>query len=219
MKAIKVLTASVILAANLAIAQTQPTVKFGIKAGANLSTLTGSSVTSNKVQFGAYGGAYSNFFISHKIKLQAEVLYSSQGTKWTTDIPAYLPSVDREIKQNIHLGYLNIPIVVQYEFIRGLYCELGPQFGVLLNAKDENTTTDTDKTIPSSHVITSSSVTTNIKPSLKGTDFSGVIGLGYRLDNGINFNARYNIGFVDIAKAASVQAKNSVFSLGLGYSF
>lgn len=220
MKAITILSASVLLATNLIFAQTQPTVKFGIKAGANLHTLTGSSVSSNETKVGGYGGLSTNFFISSKVKLQADALYSMQGTKWETQLPNFpVVTTDREIQQDINLEYINIPVVVQYEFGNGFYAEAGPQFGVLLSAKDKMTTTDTDRIVPSVPVTTTVSVTNDVKPLFQNTDFSGVVGVGYKIASGLDFNARYNIGFNDVAKAPSVQAKNSVFSVGAGYYF
>lgn len=220
MKAIKVLTAGLFLAANLVFAQTQKTVKFGIKAGANLHTLTGSSISSNETKIGGYGGVSANFFISEKVKLQADALYSMQGTKWETILNGFpVPTNDREIQNDINLSYLNIPVVVQYEIINGFYAEAGPQFGVLLSAKDKMKTIDTDRTIPSTPVVTSVSMTNDVKSLFQSTDFSGVVGLGYKMENGLDINARYNIGFNDVAKAPAVQAKNSVFSVGAGYYF
>ena len=220
MKTIKFLSATLLLVASFTFAQSGENVQFGVKAGANLATLTGSSVTSNQGKFGAYAGLYTNFHISDKVKLQGEVLYSGQGTKWVTETQNYtiVPPVDRRVDQNITLNYINIPVVVQYEFTKGLYGEIGPQFCILLSANDKKKITDIDHTVPAVPVMSISETNTDIKSALTSTDYSGVVGVGYRMDNGLNFNFRYAIGFVDIAKSPSVQAKNSVMSLGLGYT-
>jgi hypothetical protein len=218
MKTLKMLAIGTLLSANFLFAQSSGEVNFGIKAGANLTNLSGSGVTSNDAKFGAYGGAFVNIPINEKFSLQPEVLYSMQGTKWTTVTLNYLPNKDLTLVQDIKLDYVNIPIVVQYEFGNGFYGEMGPQFGFLTSAKSKNKSTDLDRN-PSTPVTTIVSTETDIKSMLKTADFSGIIGGGYKMANGLSVNARYSIGFVDIVKAPGTQAKNSVFSLGLGYEF
>lgn len=207
-----------LLAANFTFAQTTNPVKFGVKAGANLANLSGSGVTSNDPKFGAYGGIFVNIPINSQFKLQPEVLYSMQGTKWTTKTPNFLPQMDLTIINDIKLDYINIPVVVQYEFGKGFYGEMGPQFGFLMSAKSKNENIIVDRN-PAPPITTSTSTTTDIKSFLKKADFSGVIGGGYKMTNGLSVDARYAIGFVDIDNSSTVQAKNSVFSLGLGYAF
>lgn len=207
-----------LLAANLTFAQSSTPVKFGIKAGANVANLSGSGVTSNDVKLGAYGGVFANLAISEKFKLQPEVLFSMQGTKWTTKTMNTPPNVDTKLVNDIQLDYLNIPVVVQYELGKGFYGELGPQFGFLMSAKSKNELTVEDRN-PVPATTTSTSTKTDIKSFLKKADFSGVIGAGYKMQSGLSVDARYAIGFVDIDNTTSIQAKNSVFSLGLGYAF
>lgn len=206
-----------LLAANFITAQSTNEVNFGVKAGANFANLSGSGVTSNDAKFGAYGGAFVNIPISNKISVQPEVLYSMQGTKWTTNTPNFLPLMDLKLENDIQLDYVNVPIVVQYEFGNGFYGEMGPQVGFLVGAKSKNEMTIDDRNFTPT-VTNITSTTTDIKSLLKTADFSGVIGAGYKLPTGLSFNARYSIGFTDIDKA-NTQAKNSVFSLGLGYTF
>ena len=94
-----------LLAANFTFAQTTNPVKFGVKAGANLANLSGSGVTSNDPKFGAYGGVFVNIPINAQFKIQPEVLYSMQGTKWTTKTPNFLPQMDLTVINDIKLDY------------------------------------------------------------------------------------------------------------------
>ena len=51
-----------------------------------------------------------------------------------------------------------------------------------------------------------------------GLDF----GLGYKLENGLNFSARYNLGLSNIREITNdydFSLKNDVISLGVGYFF
>lgn len=98
----------------------------------------------------------------------------------------------------IALSYLNIPLMGKYYLTKGLSVEAGPQIGFLLAAKNEKT---------------------DVKNSFNTFDFGVNLGLGYKLDNGLNFGVRYNQGLTDInnIKNSSIKNKNSVFQLSVGY--
>jgi hypothetical protein len=100
----------------------------------------------------------------------------------------------------IALSYLNIPLMGKYYLTKGLSIEAGPQIGFLLSAKNEKT---------------------DVKDSFNTFDFGVNFGLGYKLDNGLNFGARYNLGLTDInnLEGSSSKNKNGVFQLSIGYSF
>ena len=100
----------------------------------------------------------------------------------------------------IELSYLNIPLMGKYYLTKGLSVEAGPQVGFLLAAKNEKT---------------------NVKDSFNTFDFGVNFGLGYKLDNGLNFGVRYNMGLTDINNVdnSSAKNKNSVFQVSVGYFF
>ena len=78
--------------------------------------------------------------------------------------------------------------------------EAGPQIGFLLSAQKEST---------------------DVKNSFNTVDFGVNFGLGYKLDNGLNFGARYNLGLSDINNIDGFtdKNKNGVFQLSVGYFF
>jgi hypothetical protein len=100
----------------------------------------------------------------------------------------------------VALSYLNIPLMGKYYVTKGLSVEAGPQIGFLLGAKNEKT---------------------DVKDSFNTFDFGVNFGLGYKLDNGLNFGARYNLGLTDInnVEGSSIKNKNGVFQLSVGYFF
>ena len=100
----------------------------------------------------------------------------------------------------IALSYLNIPLMGKYYVTKGLSLEAGPQIGFLLAAKNEKT---------------------DVKDSFKTVDFGVNFGLGYKLENGLNFGARYNLGLTDInnLEGSSSKNKNGVFQVSVGYFF
>jgi len=100
----------------------------------------------------------------------------------------------------VALNYLNVPLMAKYYIVKGLSLEAGPQIGYLLSAKNEGT---------------------NVKDGFKKVDFAANLGVGYKLENGINFGARYNFGLSNINDVSGDPNKfrNSVFQLSIGYFF
>ena len=98
----------------------------------------------------------------------------------------------------VSLSYLNIPLIGKYYLTKGLSIEAGPQIGFLLAAKNDKT---------------------DVKDSFNTFDFGINFGLGYKLDNGFNFGARYNLGLININNLDNSTNKNGVFQLSVGYFF
>lgn len=94
----------------------------------------------------------------------------------------------------IAMNYLNIPLMGKYYVTKGLSLEAGPQIGFLLSAKNEG-------------VKVTNSFTT--------FDFGANFGLGYKLENGLNFSARYNLGITKV----DTDNRNGVFQVSVGYFF
>ena len=86
---------------------------FGVKLGANFSSISDASRLSNKtgLHFGIFGG----FKLSNRTRIQADVLYSQQGAE-TKD-------------GKFDLNYINVPVVFKYFLFDGLNIQFGPQFG------------------------------------------------------------------------------------------
>ena len=100
----------------------------------------------------------------------------------------------------IALNYLNIPLMGKYYLTKGFSLEAGPQIGFLLSAKNDKT---------------------DVKDSFNTVDFGVNFGLGYKLDNGLNFGARYNLGLSDINNIDNSSNKNRIgeFQLSVGYFY
>ncbi|GAL64444.1 outer membrane beta-barrel protein [Algibacter lectus] len=88
----------------------------------------------------------------------------------------------------------------KYYLTKGLSLEAGPQVGFLVSAKQDDV---------------------NLKDSYKGLDLGVNFGLGYKLDNGLNFSARYNVGLSDVNDVDSFndKYKNGVMQVSIGYFF
>ncbi|NIF05257.1 PorT family protein [Chryseobacterium sp. Tr-659] len=96
-------------------------VRFGLKAGLNVSSFSGND---SKSKAGFYGGVFANIPVAQDFSFQPEVLYSGMGAKSKADSNA-----------KVNLDYISVPLMLQYNALPNLYLEAGPQFSFLINSK------------------------------------------------------------------------------------
>ena len=184
-------------------AQAQIT-KFGIKAGASLTNITGKGTDDTKNIFGFHGGLVTNFALNEAFSIQPEVLYSMKGTKLEES------TSNSTYKSISRLHYIDVPVLARVN-AGGLFFELGPQVGFLVAAK---------RKVELSGSLGTSTLERDIKSNVKDVDFGYVAGLGYQLNNGPGIGLRYNGGFTDTNKQSGLSAvRNSAFQLYLSFMF
>lgn len=153
----------------------QAQIRYGIKAGANFSTFSGSDAKmegiSPKYKVGFAGGALVNLQLSELFSLQPEVLYSMEGARYK----------EGGQSMNFNINYINIPVLAQYNNPSGFYAETGPQLGLLASAK---------------MAFDGNSI--SMKDDMRKINFSWGFGAGYKLSNGLGIGARYNLGLTKI---------------------
>lgn len=167
-----------------------------------------SKVNAQKIKFGAKGGlnfasisgdntGNADYVTSFNFGLLAEIPISS---KFSFQPELIHSGQGYSFNDNtIALNYLNVPLMGKYYLTKGLSLEAGPQIGFLLSAKNDNT---------------------DVKSFFNTVDFGANIGVGYKLDNGLNFSTRYNLGISDINNTdSSNKNRNGVFQLSIGYFF
>lgn len=178
-----------LMCAAIGLTQAQAQLSFGVKAGANFSTISKIDLSSigpggkalsglfeSKYMPGYHVGLYTRYNLTPAMGVQAELLYSMMGYKITSPLIA-----DASVKTQLH--YLTVPVLFRYTVPNiGLYAELGPQAGFFL--KDNITVTG-------SLGGRSSYITESGSKQAASLDLSGVAGLGYRFDNGLSISARY----------------------------
>ena len=167
--------------------------KFGLKGGLNVSTLSDDKDELGS-RLGFHAGLLSHIHISPQFAIQPEVVYSSQGAKYTV--------TDGE--HSLALNYINIPVNLQYMFDNGFRLQTGPQVGFLAGVNDKRDGTETDN-------FTSD--------DFKTIDFSWTAGLGYLTQSGLGIDARYNFGLSNINDFGDAERRNNVFQVGLFYMF
>jgi hypothetical protein len=170
-KLIMALSVSVLFAAAVT---AQPDFGAGIKGGINLATQSTTGEGENvavRQLLGYNAGVYGNVFITDLLGVQAELLIASRGSDW--DDPFY------NVKDLI--TYIDLPILVKFQPIRYANIHVGPQFGYLLAAKQED---KDDGSI------------SDIKEWYNPLDVGLVFGAEANLPFRINFTVRYVVGLV-----------------------
>jgi hypothetical protein len=166
---------------------------FGIKGGLNASSLNfqGNSDMQSKIGFNV--GLLAHIHTGNEFwAFQPEVYYSSEGSKSKSNS-----------NESLNLGYINVPVLIQYMFSNGFRLEAGPQVGFLMSAKSKLNDNSTD-----------------IKNNMQSVVFSIPAGISYLTMTGLGFDARYNFGVSNIYKSTSaVKTRSNVFQFDIFYQF
>jgi len=99
--------------------------RFGLKAGPNFADLEGDGLYNTKTKTGFHFGALLEIKAGDNLRIQPEVLYSTQGT----EIKSGSLNDDK-----INYDYVTVPVVFKYYILSDLLSlEAGPQFAFLVN--------------------------------------------------------------------------------------
>jgi len=208
-----ILSLIAVLALSLTTSAQTPEIKYGAKAGLNISNITntngGSSLTSFHI------GGVAEIFIKEKFSIQPELLYSAQGSSFDgiIDIPYNNTEIPVNVETSLKLNYINIPVMAKYYLTKGLNVQVGPQFGFLTSAKLK-----IDKATYKGQTLPLESNNQSVKDQFNSFDFGVNFGAGYELPVGVFFDARYNVGLSKVNKEGDA-SKNGVFQLSVGYKF
>lgn len=151
-------------------------VVFGVKGGLNFYNVQNDNSTTYDQRTGYNFGILGHIHSNSQWAVQPELTYSAQGAK------------------NLDLGYLNIPVLIQYMFDNGFRLQAGPQIGFLVSSDNND----------------------NWNP----LDLALSIGASYVVPStGFGIDLRYNHGINDINKSNDVKSTNRGIQLGLFYLF
>lgn len=204
-------------------------VRFGVRAGANLSNLAGNLQNQDTYnnKFGFVGGVLANFGFGSEsfISIQPEVLYSQKGFKnkpneYNATIGGFGYTLKRE--GNVNFNYLDVPVLVKIN-AGGFIIEAGPQYSYLLNASNKTTTTRTSQ--PNGTPQVSEATNQTDVSNLRRNELGYVAGIGFQANNGLGLSLRYNGSFNDFVSNNDGSyfngdlrnARNSAFQLSLAY--
>lgn len=194
-------------------------VRFGIKGGLNISTVTVRNENVNgqlSSKFGFHAGVYLACRLSEKMEFHPEILYSNQGYHFKgTDLNA-------KINEKANINYIALPLMFCYYPIKDFSFEFGPQVSFLLSNKSKIDYTivpiDEGSIIEGSTTVDNKDVTQSIELGLN-------VGLGFKITKNVIVSGRYNFGLTMINKqvvgsqSTDVEVRNSVFQFSVGYLF
>jgi hypothetical protein len=176
-------------------------IQFGVKAGLNLANIRVKDDPTSSYSFKPdfHVGVLASVPLMDNLYLQPEVMYSGEGSKAKFD-----DGNGDSGTGTLGLGFIRVPILVQYRLPMGFFAEIGPELGFLLRLKAKETengvtTTSTDKSY------------------YKSIDFGAAIGIGYLSSMNIGVDARFNYGLLNIAKSGNL--KTETIQIGVFYLF
>lgn len=193
-------------------------VRFGAKAGYSLSTLKfkdGDQSESTDPSHTFYVGGLVEYKISDKFALQGEVLYSQLGGKIDENINEEGAFI--KVKTKTILGTLLVPVSAKYFITENLSVSAGASFGFILSAKQKYVL-DAGLGLPGLELSSDDKV--DIKDQVNTVNIAPFLGAEYALENGLFFDARYNLGVSNLAKdSGDGKLTNSFLQVGVGFKF
>lgn len=112
--------------------ETSKEINFGVKAGVNFTNIhtrggsNGASGNIGNAKTGFHIVAVAEIMLNRRFALQAELLFSAQGTELTGIIDS---------GNTISLNYINVPLMAKFYVVKGLFIEAGPQIGFLVSSE------------------------------------------------------------------------------------
>ncbi len=183
-----------IIIASLAVTTAQAQgFKLGIKAGANLNKLDGSSFK-DEFSFGYHLGAFAAIKVSNKISIQPELLFNQTNVDTSSKFSSVYAFNN---VSKVKLGQLSIPLLLNYNPNKFLTLQAGPMYSI--NTKRELT------------------LVQNGQQAFKSGDFSMLAGVQFNLGS-INVYGRYNVGLTnlnDIDNRENWKSQSIQFGIGM----
>ncbi len=165
---------------------------LGIKGGADVLKLSGKSFD-DEFAYGYHLGGFAEIKLNKTFGIQPEIYYSSTSMKTSNSLDSIYSNVD---VKNIKLGYINIPILLNFKPSKKICLQVGPRYGILSNS--------------------SLSVKQNAENAFKSGDFSLLAGIQLNFSK-IRVYGRYQVGLTDINDATSQEKwKSQTIHVGVG---
>ncbi len=182
--------------------QAQNLLNFGIKAGANMSNVSGLADIQTSLKTGFTGGVSLELRPIDLIGISVDALYSADGFKTE---PLQIGG-EQLLAMDATLGFIDLPIMAKIYIWKGLSVNLG--------------------VMPSFVVSSKLKIGGGEEPFKTNTAaFSIPVGIAYHIGLGLSIEGRYNIALSDLNNAAGTNfgaeynIKREAFSFLIGYRF
>jgi hypothetical protein len=200
-------------------------VTYGIRVGVNfakwqgedlqviedlLDKTNGYLVTKGKTVW--HAGTYVNIPIGKIFSFEPGLGYSKKGysIKGDFQIPV-LKSLGLNVGAQVQSHYIDVPLVVKANLVKGLNIYVGPQVSYLVRS-----------TLNAKLAVLGISIFNKgfgITERFNRVDLGLTGGIGYQFNNGLNLQAGYDYGLSPLDKNGNYQAYNRVIKVSAGFSF
>jgi hypothetical protein len=160
---------------------------IGIKGGVNIANLSGFE---GRSRISGHAGGFLHHTINKNWCFQPELLYSGEGQRYLSG----------GVERTLALGYLQLPLMIQYYPAPQVYFEAGPQFGLLVSAQDK---VDEEAT----HI--------NAKDDFTAAQVALGLGIGFKATEQLILYGRYNFGLTDVTRFDNIVDHSQVGQLGV----
>lgn len=192
-------------------------IRLGVKAGANLSNLSGDLADEDRFEnkVGFHGGLMLNIGLIDDgfLSIQPEVLFSQKGFKYANNEFTILGQRYKYEGDRTY-NYIDVPVLLKVN-AGGFFVEAGPQYSYLLKVKDDSRFSVNGNTA-------SQRTNTQDLDNVNRNEIGYAAGLGFQSDAGLLIGIRYNGSFTDFGKDGYADsdvrnARNSVFQASVGF--
>ena len=191
--------------------------KFGIKGGLNLATITGDFTEGINPRLSGHIGIFVNYEFSDKLSFQPELLYSSQGFRFNTDL-AFIESGspsgnETDFTSVLRQNYISIPIIAQFRLSDRIALEFGPQIAFLLN---EATVIKNFDGIDAQNLNERESRSGNFR-----LDYGAAVGFLIDITEALSISPRLFLGLRNLTNGqiGDPENNNLVLQLSMNYTF
>lgn len=193
-------------------AKAQITVTPGIKAGVNLSSMTSKDYSESYRKPGFVTGILSEISLSEKFSIQSELLYATYGAEVYKKVIGGGP-----VDTYYSLHYILFPIAAKFYINQSISIEIGPSFNLLVRDKCYRPGLP-DLYDADGNFLRSQS---DVDPGGSRFEFSGIVGVTYRLCNSWAVSVRYTQGLSGAFNFDGYRPdeKNNAFQFGMEYIF
>lgn len=215
----------VLLATSQSISQEISKFGFGLKVGANISTLYGEdSDEYANAKFGWNFGGLINYKFSDFIAFQAEVGYSERGCYFEEILSSATKTRTR--KYNFNYNYLTVPLLLKLTAGKRIVFEVmgGPVTGFLMSANQKGEIKVEKMGASYPVVVSTERIDENIKDDVTPIDFGFVFGSGIIIQRSqflkMLIDIRYFMGFNSIEKHnPDIDIHHEVVTINAGFIY
>ena len=200
---------TLVVTLSLTLSFSQNKTLFGIKAGLNISDVSGASAfVDNEKLSRLHFGLLSELPVSEKFSMQLELLYSQQGDYnyivYNGISRSSAIENGKPIMQKYEIDYLQLPVLAKYYISRSFSIEIGPTIGVMIYDSYKRALNRTNE-----------------------IELSGISGLSYKFSKSFFGSVRYTHAITNAFrepkeyynKSSYSNGKNNVFQFSVGYIF